>query len=66
MTNKKASPIKSYQDKSGKTMYMFRVYLGVDELTGKAKNTTRRSFRTKKEAELELNRIKVKVARWNL
>lgn len=62
MTNKKASPIKPYQDKSGKTMYMFRVYLGLDELTGKAKNTTRRGFRTKKEAELELHRIKVKVA----
>ncbi|MFA1739367.1 site-specific integrase [Lysinibacillus fusiformis] len=62
MANKKASSIKSYQDKSGKTMYMFRVYLGIDELTGKAKNTTRRGFKTKKEAELELNRIKVKVA----
>lgn len=62
MTSKKASPIKSYQDKSGKTLYMFRVYLGIDELTGNAKNTTRRGFRTKKEAELELNRIKVKVA----
>jgi len=62
MTYKKSSPIKSYQDKSGKTMYMFRVYLGVDELTGKTKNTTRRGFRTKKEAELELNRIKVQVA----
>ncbi|WP_342503476.1 Arm DNA-binding domain-containing protein [Lysinibacillus sp. FSL L8-0126] len=60
MTRTKASPIKSYQDKCGKTLYMFLVYLGIDELTGKAKNTTLHGFKTKKETELELNRIKVK------
>lgn len=62
MTNKKASPIKSYTDKTGRTMYMFRVYLGIDDLTGKAKNTTRRGFKTKKEAELALAKIKVQVS----
>lgn len=41
---------------------MFRVFLGTDELTGKAKNTTRRGFKTKKEAELALARIKLQVS----
>lgn len=54
--------IKSYQNKDGKTLYMFRLFLGTDELTGKAKNTTRRGFKTKKEAELALARIKLQVS----
>ncbi len=62
MTKKNSSPIKSYQNKDGKTLYMFRVFLGTDELTGKAKNTTRRGFKTKKEAELALARIKLQVS----
>lgn len=41
---------------------MFRVYLGVDELTGKTKTTTRRGFKTKKEAELALSKIKIQVS----
>ncbi|MER2172918.1 MAG: Arm DNA-binding domain-containing protein, partial [Psychrobacillus psychrodurans] len=49
MTKNNSSPIKSYQNKDGKILYMFRVFLGTDELTGKAKNTTRRGFKTKKE-----------------
>jgi len=62
MTKNNSSPIKSYQNKDGKTLYMFRVFLGTDELTGKAKNTTRRGFKTKKEAELALVRIKLQVS----
>lgn len=62
MTNNNSSPIKSYQNKDGKTLFMFRVFLGTDELTGKAKNTTRRGFKTKKEAELALARIKLQVS----
>ncbi|WEA38593.1 site-specific integrase [Lysinibacillus fusiformis] len=62
MTKNNSSPIKSYQNKVGKTLYMFRVFLGTDELTGKAKNTTRRGFKTKKEAELALARIKLQVS----
>ncbi|MEK4521160.1 Arm DNA-binding domain-containing protein [Psychrobacillus sp. FSL W7-1493] len=41
---------------------MFRVFIGTDELTGKAKNTTRRGFKTKKETELALARIKLQVS----
>ena len=41
---------------------MFRVYLGIDELTGTPKTTTRRGFETKKEAELALAKIKVQVS----
>lgn len=37
-------------------------FLGTDELTGKAKNTTRRGLKTKKEAELALARIKLQVS----
>ncbi|WP_374965366.1 tyrosine-type recombinase/integrase [Lysinibacillus sp. RS5] len=62
MTKKNSSSITSYQNKYGKTLYMFRVYLGVDELTGKAKTTTRRGFKTKKEAELALSKIKIQVS----
>jgi integrase len=62
MTKNNSSSIKSYQNKDGKTLYMFRVFLGTDELTGKAKNTTRRGFKTKKEAELALARIKLQVS----
>lgn len=62
MTKKNSSSITSYQNKYGKTLYMFRVYLGVDELTCKTKTTTRRGFKTKKEAELALSKIKIQVS----
>lgn len=62
MTKNNSSPIKSYENKDGKTLYKFQVYLGVDELTGKARSTTRRGFKTKKEAELVLARIKLQVS----
>lgn len=41
--------ITSYKKKSGKTFYMFKVYLGIDPLTGKQINPTRRGFKTMKE-----------------
>lgn len=62
MTKTNNSPIKSYQNKDGKTLFMFQVYLGIDELTGKNRSTTRRGFKTKKEAELALARIKLQVS----
>ncbi|WP_446936272.1 site-specific integrase [Lysinibacillus fusiformis] len=62
MTNKKSSPIKSYKKKDGKTYYQFQAYLGINELTGKLKTTTKRGFKTKSEAELALARIKVQVS----
>lgn len=58
----KKSAIKSYKKKDGKTYYQFQAYLGIDELTGKMKTTTKRGFKTKSEAELALARIKVEVS----
>lgn len=54
----KKTTIKAYKLKNGDTRYMFRIYLGVDPLTGEPRNTTRRSFRTKKEAQLAYDRLK--------
>ncbi|WP_394679140.1 tyrosine-type recombinase/integrase [uncultured Exiguobacterium sp.] len=62
MANRNKSPIKPYKNKSGQIFYKFQVYLGIDELTGKNRSTTRRGFKTKKEAELALSRIKIQVA----
>lgn len=54
----KKTPIKPYKLKNGDTRYMFRISLGTDPLTGKQRNTTRRSFKTKKEAQLKYDRLK--------
>lgn len=62
MTKKKVSPIKSYKLKNGELRYEFPVYLGVDKLTGKQMRTKKRGFKTRKEAELALARIKLDVA----
>lgn len=53
--------IKKYTKKDGSTAYMFNAYLGVDPLTGKNKRTTRRGFRTQKEAKLALSRLELEV-----
>lgn len=37
--------------KNGETRYLFQTYLGVDPLTGKERRTTRRGFKTIKEAK---------------
>ncbi|WP_042476495.1 site-specific integrase [Bacillus ndiopicus] len=62
MTKKKVSPIKNYELKNGETRYEFPVYLGIDPLTGKQKRTMKRGFKTRKEAELALARIKLDIA----
>lgn len=62
MTKKKVSPIKSYKLKNGNLRYEFPVYLGIDPLTGVQKRTTKRGFKTRKDAELALARIKLAVA----
>lgn len=62
MTKKRVLPIKNYKLKSGETRYEFPLYLGVDPLTGKQKRTMKRGFKTRKEAELALARIKLAVA----
>ena len=43
--------IKKYTTKSGEARYLFQAYLGVDPLTGKERRTTRRGFKTIKEAK---------------
>lgn len=62
MVKKKVSPIKSYNLKNGALRYEFPVYLGVDQLTGKQLRTMRRGFKTIREADLALARIKLAVA----
>lgn len=44
--------IKEYTKKDGSKAYMFVAYLGTDPLTGKQKRTTRRGFKTKREAKI--------------
>lgn len=43
-------------------MYMFKMYIGIDPQTGKKKQTTRRGFKTQKEATLEASRLALEVA----
>ena len=62
MVQQCSKSIKEYTKKDGTKNYMFRVYLGTDPLTGKKKFTTRRGFKTKKEADLALSRLKIEVA----
>ena len=51
--------IKKYSKKDGSKLWMFQTYLGINQATGKPVKTTRRGFSTKKEAQLELNRLLV-------
>lgn len=53
--------IKSYQLKNKEKRYMFQIYVGVDPLTGKEIRTTRRGFKTKKEASLALARLRIEI-----
>lgn len=43
--------IKKYTTKNGETRYLFQTYLGIDPITGKERRTTRRGFKTQKEAK---------------
>lgn len=43
--------IKKHINKNGETRYLFQTYLGIDPLTGKERRTTRRGFKTMKEAK---------------
>lgn len=53
--------IKKYTKKDGTTAYQFNAYLGIDPATGKPKRTTRRGFKTQKEAKLALSRLEIDV-----
>lgn len=51
--------IKKYLKQDGSTAYMFNIYLGVDPLTGKKKRTTRRGFKTAKQAKHAIAQIEL-------
>ncbi|CAI2620347.1 hypothetical protein AKUH4B102A_09810 [Apilactobacillus kunkeei] len=53
--------IKKYKLKNGATRYMFSAYIGKD-INGKQLNTTRRGFKTKKEAQLASSRILIDIS----
>ena len=44
--------IKQYTKKDGSKAYLFVAYLGIDPVTGKEKRTTRRGFKSEREAKL--------------
>lgn len=50
---------KQYTKSNGTKAWQFQSYLGINPMTGKPVKTTRRGFKTKKEAQLELNRLLV-------
>lgn len=50
---------KQYTKKDGTKLWMFKTYLGIDAATGKQITTTRRNFKTKKEALLAENRLQL-------
>lgn len=50
---------RQYTKKDGTKAWLFRVYLGKDEATGKDIETTRRGFVTKKEAQLACSKLQV-------
>lgn len=51
--------IKQYTKKDGSKAWQFQTYLGINQLTNKPIKTTRRNFKTKKEAQLALSRLQV-------
>lgn len=53
--------IKEYKKKDGSKAYMFVAYLGVDPLTGKQKRTTRRGFKTKRDAKIAEARLQAEM-----
>lgn len=58
----KQTTIKNYKLKSNETRYMFHLYIGVDPLTGKELSTTRRGFKTQKEAKDEMAKLKGEIS----
>lgn len=58
--------IKKYTMKNGETRYLFQTYLGVDPLTGKERRTTRRGFKTIKEAKQAERNLLLNVEEYGL
>lgn len=61
MKKKNTSSIEIYTLKNGQKRYMFQIYIGIDPLTGKEQRTTRRGFKSKRETELALARLKLEI-----
>ncbi|MEK4131282.1 site-specific integrase [Solibacillus sp. FSL W8-0474] len=57
-TSKKYPQIKHYQLKNGTTLFRFTIYIGVNPLTGKEETVTRSKFKTVKQAELAIEKLK--------
>lgn len=53
--------IKQYEKKNGEKFWYFKTYLGKDPISGKKKYTTKRGFKTKKEAKIALSRLEAGV-----
>ncbi|HFX3752434.1 site-specific integrase [Enterococcus mundtii] len=53
--------IQQYKKSDGTTAWLYKVYMGKDPMTGKEKRTTRRGFKTKKEASLDLARFQLEI-----
>ncbi|MGG5370408.1 tyrosine-type recombinase/integrase [Enterococcus sp. AZ196] len=53
------STIKKYKKKNGSTAYMFKKYLGIDPLTGKQIETTRRGFSSIRQARTAYARLSI-------
>lgn len=53
--------IKEYALKDGSKRYMFKFYLGTGPLTGKPMTTTRRGFKSRKEAQDAMNQLQFEV-----
>ena len=54
--------IKKYTKKDGSTAYMFVAYLGIDPITRKQKRTTRRGFKTEREAKIAEAKLQTEVS----
>lgn len=51
--------IKQYAKKNGTKAWMFKSYLGIDEMTGKKQWITRRGFASKKECQMALSKAQI-------
>lgn len=56
------SAIKKYTTKKGETRYKFKVYLGMDKVTGKRVETSRQGFKKKRDAERAYQQLKIDFA----
>ncbi len=53
--------IKQYKKKNGEKAWYFKTYLRIDPITKKKKYTTKRGFKTQKEAKLALSRLELEI-----